>query len=32
MGAKAMRRSEFLSKFNELKNQPSGFGEFKNLA
>ena len=31
MGAKAMRRSEFLAKFNELKQQPSGFSEFKNL-
>ena len=31
MGAKAMKRSEFLAKFNELKNQPSGFSEFKNL-
>ena len=31
MGAKAMKRSEFLSKFNELKNQPGGFSEFKNL-
>ena len=31
MGAKAMRRSEFLAKFNELKNQPNGFSEFQNL-
>ena len=31
MGAKAMKRSEFLAKFNELKKQPSGFSKFKNL-